>query len=131
MNRKPTGLFETWLRGGQTVGHNFEMTLEVIGKLLLFAIAPWTFVCSQLANLHVPPDAEIAVLSMVEAWIAKTIGWPFPSQLTITAEGQDPRVLSLDAIMSDPDIHARAVPLASTYRGRGAPTHRANFFGRR
>ena len=44
MSRPHRGRFETWLRGGQTAHHTFDMTLEVLGWLSLIG-AGWFLLC--------------------------------------------------------------------------------------
>ena len=60
MSRPHRGGFESWLRGGQTVGHTFDMTIEVLGKLLLLVVAPLTLIIGWVAVHRLSPNEQLA-----------------------------------------------------------------------
>ena len=54
MSRPHRGRFEAWLRGGQTVGHTFDMTLEVIGRICIIS-AVLALGCGYIVNSRATP----------------------------------------------------------------------------
>ena len=83
MSRPHRGGFESWLRGGQTVGHTFDMTIEVLGKLLLLVVAPLTLIVGWAAVHHLTPDEQLAGMESIEAATLATIGRPLTQTISI------------------------------------------------
>ena len=81
--RKPHSAFETVLRGGQTVGHTFDMTVEVLFKMFLLIIVPLIILDGWMVNAKMPPAAQVAGLEVLEAKAFRAIGWPMPQQIQI------------------------------------------------
>ena len=81
MSRPHRGRFETWLRGGQTAHHTFDMTLEIVGWLS-FIGAGWFLVCAYLLwNSNAATRAAGGLT--LWAWFCQTFGNPFPQVMNI------------------------------------------------
>jgi len=104
MSRPHRGGFESWLRGGQTVGHTFDMTIEVLGKLLLLVVAPLTLVVGWAAVHHLTPDEQLAGMEEVEAGLLGTVGRPLTQRLSIKAADGTVHVDNVRDVGRDPDV---------------------------
>lgn len=102
MSRPQHTRFESWLRGGQTVGHTFEMTLEVLTKLLRFVFLPLAIPCLYLVSRLTDGRSQNAFLQASLAHLFAWFGPPAPQTLVLKdpAGGDHPfRVHTAD---SDP-----------------------------
>ncbi len=81
MSRPHRGRFETWLRGGQTAHHTFDMTLEIVGWLS-FIGAGWFLVCAYLLWNSNAATRGAGGLTLW-AWFCQTVGTPFPQVMNI------------------------------------------------
>lgn len=82
MGRRERGSGEAWLRGGQTLGHTFDMTLEVIGRLAIPSVI-WGGLCIYLGNSRSTEQEQTFGLQSLQARLFKALGWPFPDKLSI------------------------------------------------
>jgi len=108
MSRPHRGGFESWLRGGQTVGHTFDMTIEVLGKLLLLLVAPLTLVIGWVAVHHLSPDEQLAGIESIEAKVLAAIGPPLTQSLSIKSADGSTHVDNVRDVPSDPEVAPHA-----------------------
>ena len=108
MSRPHRGGFESWLRGGQTVGHTFDMTIEVLGKLLLLVIAPLTLIVGWAAVHHLTPDQQLAGMEEVEASVLGAIGRPLTQTLSIKSADGTTHADNVRDVPNDPDVAPHA-----------------------
>ena len=104
MSRPHRGGFESWLRGGQTVGHTFDMTIEVLGKLLLLVVAPLTLVVGWAAVHHLTPDEQLAGMESIEAAALGTIGRPLTQTISIKSASGSVHAVNVREVPNDPDV---------------------------
>jgi hypothetical protein len=104
MSRPHRGGFESWLRGGQTVGHTFDMTIEVLGKLLLLVIAPLTLIVGWAAVHHLTPDQQLAGMESIEASVLGAIGRPLTQTLSIRSADGTTHADNVRDVPTDPDV---------------------------
>jgi len=82
MARRVRGAGEAWLRGGQTLGHTFDMVVEVIGRLAIPAVI-WAGFCISFGNARSTAAEQTYGLHRGQAWLFNELGWPFPTRLSI------------------------------------------------
>lgn len=82
MARRARGTGEAWLRGGQTLGHTFDMLMEVFGRLAVPSVI-WAGLCTYLGNSRSTAEQQTYGLQSVQAWAFGKLGWPFPEKLSI------------------------------------------------
>ena len=108
MSRPHRGGFESWLRGGQTVGHTFDMTIEVLGKLLLLVVAPLTLIIGWVAVHHLSPNEQLAGMESIEAAALGTIGRPLTQTLSIKSPDGSEHADNVHDVAKDPDVEPYA-----------------------
>ena len=104
MSRPHRGGFESWLRGGQTVGHTFDMTIEVLGKLLLLVVAPLTLIVGWVAVHHLSPDEQLAGMESIEAAALGAIGRPLTQTISIKSADGSTHAVNVHNVATDPDV---------------------------
>ena len=105
MSRPHRGRFETWLRGGQTAHHTFDMTLEVLGWLSLIG-AGWFLLCVYLLWNGNAATRGAGGLTLW-AWVCQQIGDPFPQVINIKPIDQVSVAVPVSAVWRTPEV---AVP---------------------
>jgi len=108
MSRPHRGGFESWLRGGQTVGHTFDMTIEVLGKLLLLVVAPMTLIVGWTAVHHLSPNEQLAGMETIEAGLLGAIGPPLTQTLSIKSPDGSEHADNVHDVAKDPDVEPYA-----------------------
>jgi len=110
MSRPHRGWFDSLLRGGQTVGHTFDMTLEVLGKLLLLVVAPMTLVVGWVCVHHLSPDEQLAGMESIEASALGAIGKPLTQTISIKSADGTVHAVNVHDVAKDPAVapYARA-----------------------
>jgi len=116
MARPHRGGFESWLRGGQTIGHTIDMTLEVILRLGAI-LAVWAILCGWLVNHNSNEAEQYYGWMVIEATVLDFAGPPLPQRLSIksylpsTGKAEGPEVtheVSAVAHLADVVPHAKA-----------------------
>lgn len=82
MARRARGAGEAWLRGGQTLGHTFDMLVEVFRRLAVPSVI-WAGFCTFLGNSRSSAEQQTYGLQSLQAWAFGRLGWPFPEKLSI------------------------------------------------
>jgi type IV conjugative transfer system coupling protein TraD len=82
MSRINRGRGEAWLRGGQTVGHTWDMVLEVLGRLLIVAII-WGALCVWMGNSKSSDLEQTYGIQGLQAAAFHKFGNPFPQKISI------------------------------------------------
>ena len=100
MSRPHRGRFEAWLRGGQTVGHTFDMTVEVVGRLGLIAVL-MALGFAMAVNNRASARQQTAGWLTAEAMILDRIGPPFPQQVTATAADGSTHAVGVHEVWQD------------------------------
>jgi type IV secretory pathway TraG/TraD family ATPase VirD4 len=108
MSRPHRGGFESWLRGGQTVGHTFDMTIEVLGKLLLLVVAPLTLIGGWAAVHHLSPGEQLAGMETIEAGLLGAVGRPLTQTLSIKSADGSEHADNVHDVAKDPDVEPYA-----------------------
>ena len=103
MSRPHRGQFEAWLRGGQTVGHTFDMTVEVVGRLGLIAVL-LALGFAMLVNNRANARQQTAGWLTAEAMILGQLGKPLPQQVTATSDDGSTHAVGVHEVWRDPAI---------------------------
>lgn len=82
MARPVRGGFESWLRGGQTIGHTIDMTLEVMLRLGA-VLAVWAILCAHFVNRASDDAEQYYGWLVIEAKVLGTFGHPLPQSLSV------------------------------------------------
>jgi hypothetical protein len=82
MARRERGTGEAWLRGGQTLGHNFDMVMEVVGRLAIPSIV-WAGLCVYFGNSRSGTLEQTYGLQSLQARVFSWLGWPLPPKLSV------------------------------------------------
>ena len=106
MSRPHRGRFETWLRGGQTAHHTFDMTLEVVGWLS-FIGAGWFLLCAWLLWNSNAATRGAGGLTLW-AWFCRLVGNPFPQVMNIKPIDAPSVAVPVAAIWNVPEVAAPA-----------------------
>ena len=90
MSRPSKGNLSAWLRGGQTIGHTFDMIREVLARIVIVLIL-WGAVCVICVNLRASDDEQsygtLALMANVLEWV----GPPAPQLISVPTPGRGPR----------------------------------------
>lgn len=82
MARPQKTAFSAWLRGGQTLGHTFDMTVEVLARLVIMS-ALWGLACLHAVNHYSSEKEQLYGMAALEADILDWIGPPAPQRLSV------------------------------------------------
>lgn len=82
MGRPHRGQFQAWLRGGQTVGHTYDMVLEVVGRLLIVC-AIWGMVCFWIIGRYSAEHEETYGVLVMQAQLMEWVGNPLPQEISV------------------------------------------------
>lgn len=111
MSRPNRGGFSAWLRGGQTVGHTFDMVMEVFRRIAVFGLV-WAIVCVVLVNVKSTDDQQEHGFISMQAGLFAFLGAPAPQTLSVPVPGGTSapfaveKVGSLPWVKHDADIYA-------------------------
>ena len=94
-----------WLRGGQTVAHEFDMTWELVRKVSLGFIL-WGLLVANLVNNRAPGAEQTYMGQAILIWFYRIVGHPMPDHLTVKDAAGVDHVMSLDQFDATPYIHA-------------------------
>lgn len=83
MSRPSRGSFSAWLRGGQTIGHTIDMAMEVLKRLVIFALL-WGGVCVFLLNSQTTGHQQTLGILGAEARLLDWFGAPLPQVMAVT-----------------------------------------------
>lgn len=90
MSRPSKGNLSAWLRGGQTIGHTFDMIREVLARIMIVLIL-WGAACIVVVNLRASDEEQsygtLALMGNVLEWV----GPPAPQLLSVPTPGRGPR----------------------------------------
>lgn len=90
MSRPNKGNLAAWLRGGQTIGHTFDMIREVLARIMVVLIL-WGVVCVVCVNLRASEEEQThGTLAFMAAFL-DWVGPPAPQVLSVPTPGFGPR----------------------------------------
>lgn len=97
MGRPVKGTFSAWLRGGQTIGHTFDMIREVILRIMAVLVLP-TAGCILLVNWRASDAEETYGTLSLMARLLDGLGTPLPQKLSVPVPGQGHQAFAVQDI---------------------------------
>lgn len=97
MSRPSKGKLSAWLRGGQTIGHTFDMIREVLARIVIVLIL-WGVVCVVCVNLRATDDEQSYGTLALMAGVLDWVGLPAPQVISVPTPGLGPRPYPVDQV---------------------------------
>ncbi|AQR61865.1 hypothetical protein BZG35_09535 [Brevundimonas sp. LM2] len=103
MSRPSKGNFSAWLRGGQNIGHTFDMIREVLARIVIVLIL-WRVVSVVCVLLRVSEEEQTHGTQCFMAGLFEWVGPPSPPTISLPTPGYGPRPYPVSKVSTCPSV---------------------------